>query len=94
MRLISCHIENFGKWSDKDISFSDGINSFCMNNGEGKTTLAVFIKAMFYGLKGYTESTKVFLDRRHFAPFSGGAFGGNSDPFGKGYFGCFIHVIL
>jgi len=77
VRLISCHIENFGKWSDKDISFSDGINAFCMNNGEGKTTLAVFIKAMFYGLKGYTESTKVFLDRRHFAPFSGGAFGGN-----------------
>lgn len=77
MRLISCHIENFGKWSDKNIDFSEGINSFYMNNGEGKTTLAVFIKAMFYGLKGYTETTKDFVERRHFAPFSRVDFGGN-----------------
>jgi uncharacterized protein YhaN len=77
MRLISCHIDNFGKWSNKDFGFENGINEFFMSNGEGKTTLASFIKAMFYGLKGYTESTKDFVERKHFAPFCKGAFGGS-----------------
>ncbi len=77
MRLISCHIDNFGKWSNKDFSFENGINEFFMSNGEGKTTLASFIKAMFYGLKGYTEKTKDFVERKHFAPFCKGAFGGS-----------------
>ena len=70
MKLISCHIEGFGKWVDKDIDFTDGINSFFMNNGEGKTTLAAFIRAMLYGLSEYTEKTKDFVARKHYAPFS------------------------
>ncbi len=49
MRLISCHIENFGVLSNKDYTFGEGINSFCKENGVGKTTLAAFIRAMFYG---------------------------------------------
>ncbi len=77
MRLLWCHIENFGKWTGKDIDFTSGINEFFMSNGEGKTTLACFIKAMLYGLKGYTESTKDFVDRRHYAPFGSGTFGGS-----------------
>ena len=28
MKLISCHIRNFGKLSNKDYNFKDGINSF------------------------------------------------------------------
>ena len=77
MRLISCHIDNFGKWSNKDLNFENGINELFMSNGEGKTTLAFFIKAMFYGLKGYTEKTKDFVERKHFFPFGKGTFGGN-----------------
>ena len=77
MRLISCHIDNFGKWSNKDLNFENGINELFMSNGEGKTTLAFFIKAMFYGLKGYTETTKDFVERKHYAPFGKGAFGGS-----------------
>ena len=46
-------------------------------NGFGKTTLASFIKAMFYGLDGYKTTTKDFVDRKHFRPFDGGNFGGN-----------------
>ena len=51
MKLISCHIENFGKLSDFDMDFKDGLNTVLEENGWGKTTLAAFIKAMFYGLE-------------------------------------------
>ena len=52
MKLLSYHIENYGKIHGVDGSFADGLTSLCEKNGYGKTTLASFIKAMFYGLKG------------------------------------------
>ncbi len=77
MKLLSCYVEGYGKIKRESFSFSSGITSFCMENGEGKTTLASFIKAMFYGLKGYTKKSVEFCDREHFYPFDGGVFGGN-----------------
>ena len=77
MKLISCHVENFGKLSSKDYDFSSGINCFYEENGAGKSTLASFIKAMFYGLESYTIKTKEFCDRQRYFPFEGGNFGGN-----------------
>lgn len=76
MKLISCHIENFGKYSNENFTFDDGINSFCKDNGEGKTTLAAFIRVMFYGLD--KSFNKQFTDRKHYFPFVGGKinFGG------------------
>ncbi len=77
MRLISCHIENFGVLSNKDYTFEAGINSFCKENGVGKTTLAAFIRAMFYGFDN--KLNKDFSDRKHYYPFQGGNinYGGN-----------------
>ena len=49
MKLISCHVENFGKLSGVDLSFAEGLNTFCNDNGWGKSTLAAFIRALFYG---------------------------------------------
>lgn len=77
MKLLSLHIENYGKISKRDFSFNDKITSFCEDNGYGKTTLASFIKAMFYGLDPDRANAKGFCERRHFYPFGGGAFGGN-----------------
>lgn len=77
MKLISCYIENYGAISEREIIFGDGITEFCEANGYGKTTIASFIKAMFYGLDGYKSNTKEFGDRKRFYPFSGGQFGGN-----------------
>ena len=77
MKLIKCHIENFGKLKNVDYSFNSGLTEFCEQNGFGKTTLAAFIKAMFYGLPSVRVNTKEFNDRKHFYPFSGGKFGGN-----------------
>lgn len=77
MRLISCYIENYGQLKTKEFSFTTGVNTFCQENGTGKSTLASFIKAMFYGLDSYRKDTKEFCERLHFYPFDGGAFGGN-----------------
>ncbi len=77
MRLLSCYIEGYGKIKRKDFSFDEGVTSFLWENGEGKSTLASFLKAMLYGLKGYTAASKDFCDRKHFYPFDGGKFGGN-----------------
>lgn len=77
MKIISCHIENFGKLSNKDFTFDKNLTVFAEENGAGKTTLAAFIKAMFYGLASYKTTTKNFCDRQRYYPFNGGKFGGN-----------------
>ena len=76
MRLISCHIKNFGKLSNIDYNFTNGINSIIEKNGAGKSTLASFIKTMLYGMDTIKASNKEFKDRTHYAPFNEQAFGG------------------
>jgi len=77
MRLLSLYIENYGKFSRFEYQFSPYIAQFCEENGYGKTTLASFIKAMFYGLPSYTVRSKEYDDRRRYYPFNGGKFGGS-----------------
>lgn len=76
MKLLKCHIENFGKLSGYDYEFKDGLNTIKENNGYGKTTFANFIKAMFYGMDA-KRNTKVLIDRKKYIPWQGGAFGGS-----------------
>ena len=52
MKLLNLHIENFGKLSDVDIDLNNGTNVIFHENGWGKSTLAEFIRVMFYGLEG------------------------------------------
>ncbi|MBR5449085.1 MAG: AAA family ATPase, partial [Clostridia bacterium] len=73
MRLISCYIANFGLHHDKKIDFNRGLNSFQWKNGEGKTTLTVFIKAMLYGF-GDNRSDE---ERKKYMPWQGGKYGGS-----------------
>ncbi len=75
MKLISCHINNFGTFKDKDFTFHDGINSFMEDNGSGKSTLASFILSMLYGMESYKSNTS-FRDRIHYAPFNKEIYGG------------------
>lgn len=84
MRLLSCYIEGYGQIKQKEYTFNEGITSIFAENGGGKSTLASFIKAMFYGLKGYKTGSTEFCDREHFYPFDGGAFGGNLTFISKG----------
>ncbi len=77
MRILSCHIENFGGLKGENISFNEGLNVILRENGWGKSTLAAFIKAMLYGLPATTKRSLYENDRRRLTPWNGGAFGGS-----------------
>ena len=77
MELLNAHIINFGKLHEKDFDFKKGINSFQYENGWGKTTLSVFIKAMLYGME-YTSSKDVSKNEKlKYSPWQGGKYGGS-----------------
>ena len=77
MKLISCHITNFGKLSNFDYSFSDGLNIINEYNGWGKTTFADFIKAMLYSLPASRARNLKDNLRKKYKPWNNGEFGGN-----------------
>lgn len=76
MRLIRCHIENFGKLSDVTIDFDKNINCINEENGWGKTTLASFIKVMFYGFENENKRDNIAKERFIYKPWQIGVFGG------------------
>lgn len=45
-------LDNFGKFNNKVVDFSEGINLLYGENEAGKTTLHTFIKGMLFGLDG------------------------------------------
>jgi uncharacterized protein YhaN len=49
MKIISVHIDAFGKLYNCDINFRDGFNAILHQNSFGKTTIAQFIRAVLYG---------------------------------------------
>ena len=61
MKLIACHINNFGKLSDLNINFNDGVNVINQPNGWGKSTLAAF--------EGY--AVRALIRKRSRAPLRG-----------------------
>ena len=76
MKIIKCHIENFGKFSDFTIDFDDEKNVICEENGWGKSTLAAFIKVMLYGFDNDTKKDEFENERKRFRPWQGGVYGG------------------
>ncbi len=76
MRLIKCHIENFGVLSNFDFDFDTGLTTIYQDNGFGKTTFAVFIKAMFYGFPRVGARNIVENERKRYDPWQGGKYGG------------------
>lgn len=76
MRILSCHIENFGKLHDYSADFCDGTNIVCEENGWGKSTFVAFIRAMFYGLEGDRKRSLEENERKRYKPWQGGVFGG------------------
>ena len=76
MRLLTCHIENFGKLSDFSYDFADGYNAVVLPNGAGKSTFAAFIRVMFYGFAGETKRTELEKERKRYQPWQGGTYGG------------------
>lgn len=76
MKLLKCHIVGFGNWKNKTIDFKDGLTSVCEKNGFGKSSLASFIRAMFYGLERVTKANN---ERKRALPFDGSPCGGSLD---------------
>lgn len=71
MRIKSCNIKAFGNIKDKEIDFAEGINCFIQDNGEGKTTLADYIRVMLYGMKTWGTKDSTMGDRRRYLPYEG-----------------------
>ncbi len=76
MRLIRCHIENFGRLHDLTVEFERDFHLIREPNGWGKSTLAAFIRVMFFGFEGETKRNGLDNERKRYEPWQGGAFGG------------------
>ena len=77
MKIKKCYIENFGKLHEFKYEFSDGLNIINEMNGWGKSTLATFIKVMFYGFDSSNKKAITENERKKYYPWQGGKFGGN-----------------
>ncbi len=77
MRLLHCYVENFGKLRKFSYTFSDTLSVIKGENGWGKSTLAVFIKAMLYGLPASRSTDLLENERKRYAPWNGELFGGS-----------------
>ena len=76
MKILSIHVQSFGKLSNVNLPLKSGVNVIGNVNGFGKTTMASFIRAMLYGFQ-YRVSGGV-KDNAKFAPWQGtGRFGGS-----------------
>lgn len=76
MRLIRCHIENFGGLSDVSLEFRQGCHIICEKNGWGKSTLAAFIRVMLFGFSEEKSRDELKNERKRFRPWQGGIYGG------------------
>ena len=79
MKLIACHIDNFGKLSQLDLEFGQGLNVIHEANAWGKSTLAAFLRVMFYGFDSKRESGAFDKERVVYRPWQGGVYGGEVD---------------
>ena len=76
MKLIRCHIENFGKLSDFTCEFTEGCNTVCEENGWGKSTLAAFLRVMLFGFRNEGKRDPIENERRRYTPWQKGVYGG------------------
>ncbi|MBQ3115560.1 MAG: hypothetical protein IJC07_00860 [Clostridia bacterium] len=70
MKIVKVYVSSFGKLKDFSYDFCDGLNTIKQNNGWGKSTLATFIKAMFYGLDGSAKRSIEDNERKKFKPWN------------------------
>lgn len=76
MKIRKLYISSFAKIKELTVDFNDNLTTIKEENGYGKSTIANFIKCMFYGLSGARRSL-VENDRMKFKPWnSTSKFGG------------------
>lgn len=70
MKLVKCYVSSFGKLKDFTYDFNGELNVIKEDNGWGKSTLATFIKAMFYGLNGSSKRNVADNERKKYKPWN------------------------
>ena len=78
MKINNIQINGFGTLKDKTLRFDEGINLICGNNESGKSTLAHFIKAIFYGVNK-NKNGNTFSEFERFKPWGNVDFSGKID---------------
>ncbi|MFR4625733.1 MAG: ATP-binding protein [Dorea formicigenerans] len=69
MKIKELRLKNFGKFTNKEIHFLDGMNVIYGENESGKSTLYTFIRAM---LLGWNEGVEELRRRMHFPDMNRG----------------------
>lgn len=73
MYISKIHITSFGLIEDYDIELSPGVNVFEGDNESGKSTLAMFIKFIFYGSgSAKAKDSSLIPDRKKFLNWNTG----------------------
>ena len=70
MKLKKVYISSFGKFKDFSYEFKDGLNVIMQDNGWGKSTLAGFIKCMFYGITNDRKRSILENERLLYKPWN------------------------
>lgn len=77
IKLKKIYISSFGKLKNFTLDFTDGLNEIREENGYGKSTVAAFVKAMFFGFgKGGSRSVAENARKKYTPWQSDGKFGG------------------
>lgn len=76
MRILNIHIDNFGKMHDFDMDFSVNPVIVLEDNGWGKSTMAAFIRVMFYGFNGESKKKNSDKERIKYKPWNKEMYGG------------------
>lgn len=76
MKILSCFIAGFGKFTSQNFEFSSSLTVIKEDNGWGKTTLADFLKCMLFGMDNGRNRALSSNDRAKYEPWRGGAYGG------------------
>lgn len=77
MIIKKISILNFGTLSNYELDLHEGLNKILEENGFGKTTLSIFIKAMFYGLVDSRSKRPEVSERIKYRPWNGKTMGGS-----------------
>ncbi len=77
MKLKRLYVESFGTLQNYRLELQENLHVLHAENGWGKSTLAVFIKAMLYGLPATKKRSLDDNERQKYNPWQGGAYGGS-----------------
>ena len=75
MKINSIYISAFGGLKDFTLDLEDGLNVIYGENENGKSTVAAFIKAMFYGTGKKTQQLSTSI-RQKYTPWDSSLMGG------------------